>query len=926
MSGTSQNTGAESSTFTASAEDAASSLRAAALLTLKKPGKRRKTNVDQAQSAAHLIRPAAVDNSVQLDYGQDDGDTDIASSPAEKPSSLQQQSISSTKILDFEMEDGQVREEGEISDSEEPASVNVVANARPKVPTTSPTSKRPAPPTPPHNHHLPSSTFSPEEETSSHSLLDRMSTVPLPSSKSPQRVESSDREQTDFVDVDHVRPGLEMNQDQYNTAKDIILDLLGWGVAPEYLIDCGLSREIVFHVFSELNLRLPKNLNPDGIIPYTPSTLKALFRVSKKALTPFGSDPGIQPHSGHPSLPPKPEFPGHDRSRDRTPKATESDADRVAALHDMERQRRQELLARKAVQASRKTRNTGSISPTSKPMDVDDKDVEMAPLTSLAPSESVDDFLRSIEPVESGKADVDKVSGLGSTSTLEQRDESIDRMVESPYNQASFPPQTEDPPMSSVDTSEQSSCRSSPSEDTSGPSNGLARRNGKRPVAADFVDFDAPRDRSGSVLRRKTGSFASISTMRRCVIDLSDSEGELDGEDVQMKSVPVPTGTTSSRYSTPPTYSVAATAHPDYRTMSPAALAVKELEIQKMRQMIAEREQGRRRKLKKLEAMSTPDDVIVKQEEEDSLASFAIPVIESPSTQSAVTINLTSQTAEIGNDAMNPEPLVTSTAESQEESNDSGINRATTETIEKSPTVEAVDVDLLSSSSAQTTPDLSQHPQKLEEKVLQPEKHEQDISSYISIFDSFPLLRSKPPPILERGTDIHPSSSSVPSFKNTSASSSSPLSFLSPTASFSSYSSSLSFAVRLLRLATVSRLLDPSKRVCQYEIPGGGICRDAGCEDFHIDRMFGTSTGLTITEPSDQDTANYLSSALPDRWIVAYRSSLSSRILATLEDDRVNNPTTTLEERVARILNLQLANNKLWSILVVSKSCGSFRP
>ncbi|KAJ3851400.1 hypothetical protein EV368DRAFT_43222 [Lentinula lateritia] len=654
----SQFTGAESSkdvALVASTEDAASSLRAAALLTLKS-SKRRKVNTDQAQSSILPSRPAAVDNSIQLDYGQDDAETDIASSPPEKHS-LNQQPPPSIKIPEVDMEDGQVREEGEISDSEELPPVIAAASVQSKTTTPSPTSNRPSQPKPSNNRHVPSSTFALKVETSSSSLLDRMPAVlPGPSSKSPQRVEVTNGEHTYFVDVDHVRPGLEMNQEQYDTAKDIVLDLLGWGVAPEYLVDCGLSREIVFYVFSELNLRLPQNLNTDGIIPYTPSTLETLLRVPTRVSSPLGSDSDTLRPLGHPSLPPKPSFPGQDRSRDSIPKPMESSGNTadVTVLLDMERQRRQELLARKAVQASRITRSMGSISPTSKPMDVDDKDVEMTgpPMTSLAPSESVDDFLRSIEPVGAGKMDVDEVPGLASTSTpvLVEREKSIDYMVESPSGQT-LP--TDEHLMSSVgaSTSGEGSRRSSSSENISGTGNGSARRNGKRPVAADFVDFDAaPRDQHGSGIKRSTGSFASISTMRRCVIDLSDSEGEADGEDMQIKPAAVPPGTTNSRYSTPPTSSAAA-ATPDFRTMSPAALAVKELEIQKMRQMIAEREQGRRMKLKvgstkrictnfklktwqKLEAMSNPDGIPVKQEEEDLLSSLAIPVTQPSSMES----------------------------------------------------------------------------------------------------------------------------------------------------------------------------------------------------------------------------------------------------------------------------------------------------
>jgi hypothetical protein len=61
-----------------------------------------------------------------------------------------------------------------------------------------------------------------------------------------------------------------VTQKQYDTAKEVILDILGYGVPPEYLIDCGLSREIIYYVFTELDLRLPNNLDIAGIPPYPP--------------------------------------------------------------------------------------------------------------------------------------------------------------------------------------------------------------------------------------------------------------------------------------------------------------------------------------------------------------------------------------------------------------------------------------------------------------------------------------------------------------------------------------------------------------------------------------------------------------------------------------------------------------------------------
>jgi hypothetical protein len=63
---------------------------------------------------------------------------------------------------------------------------------------------------------------------------------------------------------------LAVTQKQYDTAKEVILDILGYGVPPEYLIDCGISKEIIYYVFTELNLRLPSNLVTAGIPPYPP--------------------------------------------------------------------------------------------------------------------------------------------------------------------------------------------------------------------------------------------------------------------------------------------------------------------------------------------------------------------------------------------------------------------------------------------------------------------------------------------------------------------------------------------------------------------------------------------------------------------------------------------------------------------------------
>ncbi|KAJ7678551.1 hypothetical protein B0H17DRAFT_1078686 [Mycena rosella] len=60
-----------------------------------------------------------------------------------------------------------------------------------------------------------------------------------------------------------------MTAEELDLAKDIVLDLLGWGVDAEYLLDCGVSAVLIHRIFTDLRLRLPRNLSVD-IDPWTP--------------------------------------------------------------------------------------------------------------------------------------------------------------------------------------------------------------------------------------------------------------------------------------------------------------------------------------------------------------------------------------------------------------------------------------------------------------------------------------------------------------------------------------------------------------------------------------------------------------------------------------------------------------------------------
>ena len=110
-----------------------------------------------------------------------------------------------------------------------------------------------------------------------------------------------------------------MTQRQYDTTKEVILDILGYGVPPEYLIDCGISKEMIYYVFTELNLRLPSNLDTVGIPPYPPPRdvmASIIFSQSAFPLSPSvaagpGADgniarPGSVGHLRHSPRPPIP--------------------------------------------------------------------------------------------------------------------------------------------------------------------------------------------------------------------------------------------------------------------------------------------------------------------------------------------------------------------------------------------------------------------------------------------------------------------------------------------------------------------------------------------------------------------------------------------------------------------------------------------
>ncbi|KAF8799003.1 hypothetical protein BYT27DRAFT_7121907, partial [Phlegmacium glaucopus] len=120
---------------------------------------------------------------------------------------------------------------------------------------------------------------------------------------------------------------------------------------------------------------------------------------------------------------------------------------------------------------------------------------------------------------------------------------------------------------------------------------------------------------------------------------------------------------------------------------------------------------------------------------------------------------------------------------------------------------------------------------------------------YDSIFELYPLLRgysrpmSSDPKFPSHLSSLSSSTYMYPLTRTTSSSSS--VVPAEPSSYFLSVSSSSSFLPELnlkaLKLAAIGKVLHPFKQICRYEVPGGGTCRDEGCDDVHLSRLQGAT-------------------------------------------------------------------------------------
>lgn len=436
--------------------------------------------------------------------------------------------------------------------------------------------------------------------------------------------------------------------DQFNLAKELVLDLLGWGVSPEYLVDCGLTREAVFYSFTELNLRLPKNLDVSGLIPMqsTPSS------STSSQTTPSANSP------------PVPATPSDAREvRDATPSIAKSPESQTMSvtpaasdLNEMEARRKLELQARKAVLASRKKKalqasadSVGAPVVSAQNTLVSETSGSASDKSSIAPTDAVDNFLKammedsiippplSVTPSQDASSsktpvqttntkttfidemDVSSIPGLGSyiaqptpnsdLITLEAPSTitHTSRVLESDSQVSSTVFKAQEKPNDSAE----------PLHQSSGTQN--TKRGTKRPVAMDFVEdgryaYSTSRRPSPPLhvrpaIRRKVGGFAGLGGVAsyRCVINLSDSEEE--SSEVRVPERKSPTDSTI-RMDTKLTIAQKLVQESNFRpasapastkpstpsTPTPESLMEKEEQIRRMREHIAQIELKRLRK------------------------------------------------------------------------------------------------------------------------------------------------------------------------------------------------------------------------------------------------------------------------------------------------------------------------------------------
>ena len=413
-------------------------------------------------------------------------------------------------------------------------------------------------------------------------------------------------------------------------AKVVVLDILGWGIPPQYLLDCGISELAVVVCLAQLKLRIPQELEPlideaeretgtfslPAPAPVAPNLPPST--LSSNAL-PF------KPAQGEAMIGPSNQLASPGPSR---PSPTSS-----AELIDMEQQRKQELLARRAaLQSMRKNGNlsygapSNSATPASLPPRPHPLCPTSPPHSTPKPTE-VDAFLADLMPngEDSTMQNGDHDSSGEVERALEAEDEpsSSTLHLDATYgaSTSTYSPSFYDPNAATSDgwdDPSSSSHRFNPAP----PTNYSSKRMGKRPVAADFVaEFNSIPDPSPPTsFPSPSPSFAAATptiseptpifgnarrrrhfgaqVQQRLVLELSDGEESSDEDDETPNHAPKSTPAASASF-TP----VISTAQSREGSAAPTAdeerhrllLLKKQREIESMRERIRLMEEKKKR-------------------------------------------------------------------------------------------------------------------------------------------------------------------------------------------------------------------------------------------------------------------------------------------------------------------------------------------
>ncbi|KZT64921.1 hypothetical protein DAEQUDRAFT_569139 [Daedalea quercina L-15889] len=113
------------------------------------------------------------------------------------------------------------------------------------------------------------------------------------------------------------------------------------------------------------------------------------------------------------------------------------------------------------------------------------------------------------------------------------------------------------------------------------------------------------------------------------------------------------------------------------------------------------------------------------------------------------------------------------------------------------------------------------------------------------------------------------------------------------TSSISSSPRNTAIDLQDLKMAHAKNLLtDPSRQICQYEVPGGGECRDRDCEYIHLSRP--------AADPTDDETAHYLYAHFA---VPSGTHHSAEDIKHALENIRQRSPAKSFDDRVAEAVS-----------------------